>query len=145
MRVYTRVFAGLHQTEMPFRQAEFAIAHHGASDRHARLFDGRTGQVDMPLAARPIDHDAGDLDLGIVMPEADRDSRCRLALAGDVKHQEHGYAQQTRQIRSRTGASLATGNAIEKAHGAFNQQQLVIVRRLLEKMRHQIGLHGPAV
>lgn len=130
---------------MTFGQSQRIAAQNGTHNGHARCLDGGARQAYVALATRPVDDDALRSDLCIVVPEADRDRCRRLALARYIEYQQNRNIQKPRQIGGGAGATLAAIDAIEQAHGAFNQQQICILCRVIQKMGHQIRLHGPAI
>ena len=60
------MLAGLHQAEMALRQRQRGIAQDGADDRQAERLDGLAGKLAVPLAAEPVEHDAGDAHRRVV-------------------------------------------------------------------------------
>ena len=145
MGVDFRVFARLHQTEMPFGQGQRWIAHDAAGHRKANLFDRVGAKRAMAFAPRTVQNDGGHLHRRIVMGKAMGHGRRRLRLARDIEDQEDGDVKEPRQIGGRAGAVIGDGNAVEETHGAFDKQKIRTVGLLGQKVAQQIRLHRPAV
>ena len=107
-RARSGVLAGLHQPEMALRQRQRGVAQDGADDRNAERLDGVGRQPPVPLAAQPVEHDAGDPHVAVVGGKALGDRGGRLRLAGDVEHQQHRQAVEARQVGRRAGAAGLT-------------------------------------
>ena len=104
MRHQVGMLAGLHKSEMALGQSQRRVAQDAADDRQADRFDGVAGQSSVPLAAQPVQHDAGNPHRRIVGGKAFRHRRRRLRLARNVEHQQHRQAVEPREIGGRTGA-----------------------------------------
>ncbi len=119
-----RVLAGLHQAEMALRQGQRRVPQDGADHRHADRLDGVGGQAPVTLAAQPVEDDAGDPHVAVVGGEALGDGGGGLRLTGGVEHQDDRQAIEARQVGRRAGAAGHPRNAVEKAHGALDDQQV---------------------
>ncbi|QTK80233.1 hypothetical protein AT6N2_C2658 [Agrobacterium tumefaciens] len=140
-----RMFAGLYQPQMSFRKDERRVSQHTSGDGKADLFDSLRAQRPVSFAARPVQHNGGHGHRRIVVGKAMSNGGRRLRLAGHIQHQKHGNAEEPRQIRRRSGAIFRSRDAVEQAHGAFNENKLRIPCLFGKQIAQQVRLHGPAI
>ena len=115
------------------------LAHHG----QARvLFDGGGEHPAMTLRGDVVQDDAGHMHILAEIPEAFCDGGHGLALTGAIKHQHHGQAEHGRQIG---GGARALGRAVEKAHDAFDDEQLGVPRGGAQMAGQAGAAHGPGI
>ena len=115
----TRMFAGLHQAQMPLRQGKPGIGAQHGQNRHPDR-DKRIAQHHlMPVAADPVEDDADNTDI-VAKPCISTDQRRhRLRHAGAIDHQYDGEIQRRRQIGRRAGT---IGGTVEQAHHRLDHQ-----------------------
>ena len=119
-----RVLGGLHEAEMALGQRERSIARDGAENWNVEAGDRVRHEPHMPLAADAVQHHPADPHVTLVGREAAHDSRRRLRLPGDIDDQQHRQAEPRGEIGRRPGPERRGGDAVEQAHGAFDDEEV---------------------
>ena len=139
------MLARLHQAEMALGQRQRRVAQDRADHRQAERLDRVARQPPVPLAAQPVEHDAGDPHRRIVARKTLGDRRRRLRLARHVEHQQHRQAVEPREIGGRAGAPRLGRDAVEQAHRAFDHHHVGVAGGLRRQRGEQRRRHRPAV
>ena len=94
------------------------------TNRQADACNSVGAQLAVALAADPVEHHAGDADTGIEAGKPLGHGRDGLRLAGNVEHQQHRQTVEPGEIRRRAGPAHFAWNAVEQAHGAFEEHEV---------------------
>ena len=112
-------------------RARSAVARDRAEDGNAERGDGVGHELQMPLAADAIEHDAADPHVRIVRGEAAHQGRRRLRLARNVDDEQHRQSKSRGKVCRRAAAAGRAGDAVEQAHGAFDDEKIGAASRLV--------------
>jgi hypothetical protein len=145
MRHQILIFAGLDEAEMALRQIERGIAQDRADHRQADRLDRVAAKTAVTFAAQPVEHDAGHAHITVIAGKTLGDGCGRSRLSGNVEHQQHRQAVEPGEIGGRAGAARGSGNPVEQAHGAFEEDEIGIFSCVAGQRVEQSRRHRPAV
>ena len=114
---------GLDESEMAFGQGDCFVARQRADDREAQRLDRLRDEPAMPLAADPVDHDAGDAEPRVIDGAALDDRRGRLRLARHVDDEQDRKSERRRDVGRGAAAAGRRRNAVEQAHRGLAQRE----------------------
>ena len=101
---------------MAFGKGDGFVARQRADDRDPERLDRLRDEPPVPLAADPVDHDAGDAEPSVVDGAALDDGRGRLGLARHVDDEEDRKSERRRDVGRGAAAAGRRRNAVEQAH-----------------------------
>ena len=130
---------------MAFGQGDFFVARQRSNHRDPQRLDRLRDQPPMPLAADPVDHDAGDAEPPVVDGAALDDSGGRLRLARHVDDEEDRKSERRRDVGRGAAAAKRRRNAVEQAHRGLAQSERAPGRRLGGERPHELRRHRPGI
>ena len=93
-----RYLSHLDQPEMPLGQRDTVLAQDRTEDPDLDPVKRRRHQRKMTLARDAVQNHAGDIDVVPISGTTECDGRRGLGLTGDIEHEHHWPAKQSRQI-----------------------------------------------
>ncbi len=132
-------FLRLDQPEVAGGVGEVGQARQAAEDGEARGCKRAAEHRLVPWTAHAVEDDARDTDSGVVAGKAQGEGGHGLGHAGGVDHEDHGEVELAGEVGG--GAAALGGRAVEEAHGAFDQEGAIALR----KRGNAGGCHGPGI
>jgi hypothetical protein len=108
-----------HEPEVALGRREALVAAQCSDDRDPERLDRLAQQLDVVVGADLVQHDAGDLDIGIEGAIAVHDRGRRARHRGRVEDEQHRRLQQLCHVRRRGQLTAARG-PVEEPHDALD-------------------------
>ncbi len=140
-----RLLLGLHQAEMPLRQADLGMTRQRAEHGDSCIVERMPHEIFMTRAGDTVEHDARKAHAGAIIAKACGDRRRSLRLARRIDHQNHRPAEHRRNVGGGAGAAdAACGNTVEQTHRALSEHDIG-VGTAADEMRDGPAIHRPAI
>ncbi len=125
-------------------QVQCAVAVETAQHRNINRFNGLSHPKDMLMAGHVIEHDSGQLQVGIKVSVAQSHRSCTTGQAGHVHDQHDRRTEQFGYLSRAAGLTLA-GEAIVQAHNAFDESYVSLGRGAGKEISHRGRGYHPGV
>ena len=131
-----------HEAEVALRHLERIVAAQRAEHADARILHGAADHLLMRRRAEPVEDDAGQVDLRVVVAEPAGNRRGRSAHRLDIEDEHDRRLEQLGD--GRRGAHALTPAVVE-AHDALDDGDIRPLHRPRKELRQHLLWHEPAV